>query len=108
NPDISYAQSGYFKDILETDDDKFHLTFGSEAGQDEYYILYSYFLKLTNVGQNLELRRQKLFQIYQDLNQIFGLLNNGGTFFGHQYRRLNGYCEYGVYQYKQFKEFFDN
>jgi hypothetical protein len=106
HPDISYAQSGYFKEFTAPDSSKTHISFGSEAGQDNYYILYAYFLKKQNQGAEAATRRETLIAIYQDLNSIFGYLQHGGTFFGHQYNRINGYAEYGVYQYLQYKDLY--
>lgn len=106
HPDISYAQSGYFRDIKDSDGVKKHISFGSEVGQDRYYILYAYFLKQRNQGVLLDQRRKNLTTIYQAVNDIFALLNYGGTFFGHQQRRICGYVQFGVYQYKTGKDFF--
>lgn len=106
HPDISYAKSGYYKEFTVPDSSTIHLSFGSEAGQDNYYILYAYFLKKQNQETEAETRREKLIAIYQDLNSIFGYLQHGGTYFGHQYNRINGYAEYGVYQYKQYKDLY--
>jgi hypothetical protein len=105
HPDIAYAQSGYFKDIAKTNGDSIHLTFGSEQGQDRFYILYAYFLKNKNSEKELDSIREKLISIYQNLNNIFSILNYGGTYFGHQNNRLIGCAEYDVYQYKQLIEY---
>jgi hypothetical protein len=102
NPDISYAQSGYFKDVTEKNGNKKHISFGSEQGQDTYYILYSYFLRQKQNDKDLEIVREDLISIYQSINDIFSYLRSGGTYFGHQYNRLNGYAEYSVYEYRQF------
>ena len=104
NPDISYAQSGYFKDEIEANGNKKHLSFGSEQGQDTYYILYSHFLRQKQNDKDLDTVRENLISIYQNTNDIFGYLNYGGTFFGHQYNRINGYAEYGVYEYRSFSD----
>lgn len=104
NPDISYAQSGYFKDVIDSNGNKKHLSFGSELGQDTYYILYSYFLRKKQNDKNSDAVRENLINIYQAINEIFTYLNHGGTFFGHQYNRINGYAEYGVYEYKSFSD----
>lgn len=104
NPDISYAQSGYFKDVIEKNGNKKHLSFGSEQGQDTYYILYAYFLRQKQNDKDLELVREDLIIIYRTINDIFSYLQYGGTYFGHQYSRLNGYAEYGVYEYRSFYE----
>jgi hypothetical protein len=80
--------------------------FVSEVGQDTYYILYAFFLR-----QNLDVkyapRRKTLTQIYDSINSIFSRLQGGGTFFGHQYRRIIAYAEYSVYWYSKRPDFFD-
>lgn len=105
HPDIAYAQSGYFKDIAKTNGDSIHLTFGSEQGQDRFYILYAYFLKSKNSEKELDGIRENLISMYQNINNIFSFLNYGGTYFGHQNNRLIGCVEYDVYQYKQLLEY---
>lgn len=104
NPDISYAQSGYFKDVVDERGNKKHLSFGSEQGQDNYYILYAYFLRQDQGDKELSIVRENLLDIYQCLNDIFSYLQYGGTFFGHQFNRISAYAEYGVYEYSQFSD----
>ncbi len=71
--------------------------FGSEAGQDTYYILYAYFLKQKNGEQKYEKERKKLIDIYLKINSLFGHFQYGGTYFGHQHKRILGYAEYSIY-----------
>lgn len=71
--------------------------FGSEAGQDTYYILYAYFLKQKNGGKKFSTQRQKLIDIYSNINSLFGHFEYGGTYFGHQSTRILGYAEYSIY-----------
>jgi hypothetical protein len=78
--------------------------FGSEVGQDDYYVLYAYFLKQKNgIEKNAELRK-KLIDIYSNINSLFQHFQYGGTFFGHQQQRVLGYAEYSVYVYLQIKD----
>jgi hypothetical protein len=77
--------------------------FGSEVGQDEYYILYAYFLKQKNGVEKYQERRKKLIDIYSNINSLFGQLQYGGTYFGHQTSRILGYAEYSVYLYKYYE-----
>ncbi|MBS1655786.1 MAG: hypothetical protein JSU05_13125 [Bacteroidetes bacterium] len=105
-PDISYARSGYFKDITDKKGNKKHISFGSENGQDEYYILYAYFLKKHNQGKELAIRRKNISAIFLTLNSLMGMLTYGGTYFGHQVSRINAYAEYSVYEYRQDSEYF--
>jgi hypothetical protein len=108
HPDISYAQSGFFRDIIDSNGNSKHLSFGSEQGQDKYYILYSYFLRQKQSENKFDTIRENLISIYQHINDIFSRLVNGGTYFGHQYYRINGYAEYGVYEFRQFADTYND
>jgi len=70
--------------------------FSSEAGQDNFYLLYAYFLRQKNKGPELAGARDTLIRIFENINNLYGRLNHGGTYFGHQYNRLLGYAEYEV------------
>lgn len=71
--------------------------FGSELGQDNYYMLYAHFLKQRNGVDKYALERKKLIDIYMHINSLFARLQYGGTYFGHQQRRILGYAEFSVY-----------
>ena len=71
--------------------------FGSEAGQDQYYTLYAYFLKQRNGIEKYAAKRKKLTTIFSNINSIFGYVAYGGTYFGHQGYRIPAYAEYLVY-----------
>lgn len=85
NPDLSYQQHYDFKN------------FGSESGQDQYYILYSHFLKQKNGVEKLEEERHQLIELYTAINALYWKLEDGGTHFGHQYYRILGYVEFDLY-----------
>jgi len=106
NPDTAYY-SKIWVDLVDSLGEKKHLTFGSEAGQDNYYILYAYFLKQKNGIAKYSVRRKKLFEIYNTLNSLFENLNYGGTYFGHQYSRIEGYAEFSIYWYRHYEDYFD-
>jgi hypothetical protein len=97
-PDIAYSLSVAKKNSNPD------LIFDCEACRDGYYILYTYFLQKQNTAPNLEICRSKLIMIYEIFNQIFANLKHGGTFFGHQISRINGYAEYSVYQYSHYND----
>jgi hypothetical protein len=78
--------------------------FGSEVGQDTYYELYAYFLKQKNGIQKYAQQRKRLIDIYSNINSLFGYFQYGGTYFGHQSRRILGYTEYSVYLLPKKKE----
>lgn len=71
--------------------------FGSEVGQDNYYVLYAYFLKQKNGVKEFAQQRQKLIDLYSNINSLFGHFEYGGTYFGHQRSRILGYAEYSIY-----------
>lgn len=71
--------------------------FGSEIGQDDYYIVYAYFLKQRNEASAFARERKKLIDIFTHINSLFGHFEYGGTYFGHQQKRILGYAEYSVY-----------
>lgn len=70
--------------------------FYGEAGEDEFYLLYSYFLARKNISQRP--RRDRLLKLYRGINSIYGALQHGGTYFGHQYSRIPAYVEYDLYR----------
>ncbi len=76
------------------------LSFDSEAGEDEFFLLYTYFLRQKTGNKHKEVRNN-LIKIYRNINRIFGILHYGGTGFGHMYIRIVGYAEYDVYCYPQ-------
>ncbi|CAN5418920.1 hypothetical protein BH10BAC1_BH10BAC1_13330 [soil metagenome] len=84
-PDMAYVTNGD------------EIRFDSEVGQDEYYILYAYFLKNKNGEKKYQSQRKNLISIFRTINGIFQKLNHGGTYYGHQYTRIIGYAEYSIY-----------
>jgi NADH:ubiquinone oxidoreductase subunit len=78
--------------------------FSSEVGQDEYYGLYAYFLKQKNGDAVYSKRRRTLLLIYEKINELFQNIQDGGTYFGHQVSRIEGYVEYDIYQHKWYKK----
>jgi hypothetical protein len=107
NPDLVYY-SGSVKDITDISGKQKHLTFGSEIGQDRFYMLYAYFLKQKNKSKDDDEMRNKFIDAAHRINDIFGLLNYGGTFYGHQHKRIYGYAEYWVDGYKDWEKSWSN
>jgi hypothetical protein len=107
SPDSTYGISDITVELVDIVGNKKQLSFDSEAGQDDYYMLYAYFLKEKNGIAKYATRRNKLFEIYNTLNSIFGNLRHGGTYFGHQYSRIEGYAEYSIYWYRHYEDYFD-
>ena len=93
DPDKAYFCSN-FKDGYD---------FDCEVGRDEYYTLYAYFLKQRNGDEKFASQRQKLINIYSNINSLFGHLQYGGTYFEHQDSRILGYAEYSIYLISEIK-----
>ncbi len=91
DPDIAYYGSVFSGKI------GIGVRFNCEVGQDEFYALYAFFLRNRDTGQRLAGSRDTLIRIFEEINDIFGQLNHGGTFFGHQAYRILGYTEYRIY-----------
>jgi len=75
--------------------------FGSELGQDEYYVLYAYFLRQKNSDEKYAEIRNRITGIYTNLNLLFNDFQHGGPYFYHQDARISGYAEFTVYQYSK-------
>lgn len=73
--------------------------FGSEAGQDLYYVLYAWFLKQKENLSKYDEQRSKLRKIFLLLNSMFQKLEYGGTMYGHMVPRIEAYVEYDIYKY---------
>ncbi|KIO53724.1 hypothetical protein [Flavobacterium hibernum] len=106
NPEESYASTSWQYYINE-DGEKEDLTFSSEAGEDSFCLLYSYYLKQKNGEKKFKTERETLVQLYRAVNGLYEGLNYGGTYFGHQHKRLNASVEYSIYQLAKGKEYFD-
>jgi hypothetical protein len=91
NPDQAYYNNGKEE-------------FSSEVGQDSYYELYAYFLKQKNGDEKYAQQRKKLIDIYSKINSLFQHFQYGGTYFGHQSRRILAYAEYSIYLLPKKKE----
>ncbi|WP_160136202.1 hypothetical protein [Chryseobacterium sp. c4a] len=91
----------FFQDFPESPD-KFYFCsgnteFASEAGQDRYYILYTHFLKQRNGFEKYKEQRKTLNEIFSNINSIFAYAAYGGTYFGHQEKRIPAYAEYVIF-----------
>lgn len=72
--------------------------FSSEAGQDEFYRFYAYFLRQQNGIAPLQEARIRLIQIMRAVNSLEAFKALGGTYFGHMYWRIEAYAEYELQQ----------
>lgn len=83
------------------------ITFSSEVGEDDFCLLYAYYLKQKNGVEKFKRERETLTQLYRAINGLYGSLNYGGTYFGHQYKRLNASVEYSIYQLVTGKDYYE-
>ena len=107
NPNEAYSASGQWKDYINQNGKVEHYSFGSEAGQDKFCLIYAYFLKQKNGEKKYKKERQNLIELYKAINGLYGGLNYGGTFYGHQHKRLNAFAEYSVYLLKNNGEYYN-
>lgn len=68
--------------------------FGSEVGQDEFYMIYAWSLGKKHPGEAYRRQRANLTAIYSTINRLFDDFEYGGTYFGHQSRRIPAYAEF--------------
>ncbi|MCB0743855.1 MAG: hypothetical protein KDC67_08125 [Ignavibacteriae bacterium] len=86
------------KDILEPY--RAYCDFGYKKGltslseEDEYYIIYAYFLKQRKGHENYDEVRSKILDIYLTLNSFFGYLQYGGTYYTHNQAKILADAEY--------------
>lgn len=97
DPSFTYFNNNLWKDIIDKNGNHLHLSFGSEVGQDNYFILYAYFLKQKNGVKEFAQQRKTLIKIYSCINALFEQFEYGGTYFAHQTKRISGYAEYSIY-----------
>jgi hypothetical protein len=107
-PDTTYVNGKISVGLVDSLGNEEFISFGCEACQDNYYQLYAWFLKNKNGIKLHEARRKKLLAMYREINELFGRLYYGGTYYGHQYKRIEGYAEYDIYRYIHNKAHFRN
>lgn len=73
------------------------LNFTSELGQDKYFALYAYFLKLRNGDEKYLDERVKILGLLLALNEFDGETHGRGTYHGHQKSRAPAIAEYFIY-----------
>lgn len=77
--------------------DDIEVKFISEVGIDNFYLFYSYELKQQNGVDEFRNERDTLLKIYNSINSLYSYLENGGTYFGHMKKRMQGVAEYSIY-----------
>lgn len=105
-PNESYAGK-IWENYISQDGKEQSITFGSEAGRDNFCLLYAYYLKQKNGEKKFKSEREILIQLYRAINGLYGGLNYGGTYYGHQHKRLNAAVEYSIYELAVGKEYYE-
>jgi len=74
------------------------MKFNSESGKDEFYKIYTDFLKNKIEENRYVEERKNLIELFSLTNKYFKVLNGGGTYFGHQHQRIPGMDESEIHQ----------
>jgi hypothetical protein len=106
NPDEAYA-SCESKLYIDQYGKKEDISFSSEAGQDDFCLVYAYYLKQKNGEKKYRTERKNLIELYRAINGLYDGLEYGSTFYGHQHKRLNASVEYSIYILAYDKEYFE-
>lgn len=88
SPDSTYLT--YFK----TGND---IRFESEFGADAYYQWYTYFLQKKFKEERFKEERFKLIQLYYSLNEVYSIMDQGGTGYAHNIPKIHAYVEWDIY-----------
>lgn len=99
HPQLSYLKSGIVRSYFDDQGKYKTIAFASWAGEDEYYILYSHFLKEKNGHSELDTMRKKLIQLYDNINDLHSMVNNGGEFYIHRRKKIPAFVEYSLSQH---------
>jgi len=70
--------------------------FSSEVGEDDFYMLYAYFLQQVNGVEKYSKDRYALFSAFRKMNRLKSYYQYGGTYFGHIHDRIYGYAEFSI------------
>lgn len=101
SPDLVYEN--FIKYKPKENEVDYSSDFASEAGQDDFFILYSYFLKEINGKDKFASLRDTISLLYNTINSLNSQLNYGGTMYGHKTSRIYGYTEYSIYKFRKNK-----
>lgn len=97
HPDIAYFKSGIYKNFIDENGAQQNVSFGSESGQDEFYVLYAYFLRKKVHYKEADDLRQKLLTGCRLIRSMFLSIEGFGTYYTHMYSRIKGIVEYWIY-----------
>lgn len=99
SPEESFLSDKVWKEYINDEGIVDNYTFGSEVGQDDFYLIYAY----VHRNKGFDVERKTLTNLFRAINNMYWKLNYGGTYFGHQHQRLVAEVEYSIYLLSQNK-----
>lgn len=96
SPAISYEKCSFKKYINQEGKEKI-IDFDTPLGADEFYLLYTFYLKQKNGDEKFKKERDKLVELYEKINWVSTSWSASTQYLFHQYRRLHGCVEYSIY-----------
>ena len=96
-PDIAWSLSGTFKTFTDVNGESKTISFSDEVEQDEFYMLYAYFVSKQYPCANSGKLKTTLEKAYRVLRNVYLSIEGFGTYFTHQYRRIAGYAAFDAY-----------
>jgi hypothetical protein len=100
---VSSPQSSFSNYFDESSKSKpMSVLFGGESGEDEFSVLYAHFLKKQNGEKKYETVRNELYELLNEMHNLYSYKARGGTYLFHLGERLESYVEYELYT--NFKE----
>jgi hypothetical protein len=106
HPDIFFAKNEVvsYKDSAGNSNKVY---FSCEVCRDGLFETYAYVLRSKNGISKYAADRNRLIEAFRIINEIYGNLSGGGTYFGHQLKRILAYAEYAIYLKADNGEYYD-
>jgi len=108
SPLAAYTVSYSPKKYINQDGVVKQLDFKEPLGQDEFYLLYAYYLKQKNGDSKYKVQRDKLVDLYNAINEIYVSWSQSLLYYDHQGFRIYACAEYSIFLLDQYKEDFDS
>ncbi|WP_338841437.1 hypothetical protein [Flavobacterium ginsenosidimutans] len=108
SPLAAYTVSYLPKKYINQDGVVKQLDFKEPLGQDEFYLLYAYYLKQKNGDSKYKVQRDKLVDLYNAINEIYVSWSQSLLYYDHQGFRIYACAEYSIFLLDQYKEDFDS
>lgn len=92
--DVFICPDSTYLTYLKTGND---IRFESEFGADAYYLWYAYFLQKKHEQKKFKDERFKLIQLYYSLNEVYSIMDQGGSGYAHNIPKIHAYVEWDIY-----------